>query len=1180
MRRAGAAASASAAAPSPANEAAALGQAAQVETMDQQEAGEVDQESFLSLVRQQLAQLDLPDNPKEMEEFSDSDGASGLREGVMGGVTQQTAGAQGDIRSATEAEAMPAPERETTPLAEETPPEVPSLRAEETLPVPRSDVRVSSPLEENQQAVDGQLTAAGAAEEYLDRPQDPRYAEVLDAKAQVDGHVESAPAAYRAEESGLLSTGEAAATTLESSTAVAMEQAGTQSVTTRAGDQQSAMTEEETQRQQISDRIEAIYSATQTDVQEKLDGLDTDVDERFTQGEARAKERFESYVDDEMSDWKWRRYGEAALSIPVVGAIVAAGTWLHDQWVGINEFPEVVAIFDQGRERYLTELETVIVEIGNLVDEALAWCQTRIEQGRTEIQTYVDSLPEEQRRIGEEASSSISARFDELRNTVENRRQELANRLAQRYQESREAIDARIEEMQQENRGLREDFEEMLDSVLDAIQSLRDLLPSIARQIPGYTLFTVIIQYNPLTGEAVERNAFTLLEGLMGLVPFGTLIFDTLNDRGAIQEAFTWVEGELSRLDLSQTRIEETIDAAWEDIRIAEGISYNLEVLQRHFGQLLTDVTNFATSLVEYLIELIKRTVLDIVDDLLAENRAWALLKKVLHHDPLRDIPVDATTAEIIEDFLLLIGKEQELETMREQGTVQETADWLDTQLGTFFSLLTELGALFSDTWTAIQPENLPNLMTSLTGLAERTGSFLQRLWDFALTVAAKVFELIKDALLGWLAAQATNIPGYHLLTVIMGRDVFTQAEVPRTPTNLIRGFMSLVPGGEQQFQQLSESGVIPQAAARIEALLGELGISWPFIQDLFLGIWNSLSIEDLLSPIDAFTRIMDRFGEPLGRLFTFVTEVIKIVIELVLRMMGFPFELIGSIVSNAVQAINDIVNDPVGFLLNILAAMKLGFSNFFSNILTHLIGGLADWLFRGLRDAGVEPPADLSLASILDFVLEVLGISMERIWEKIAERVGQENVDRIRGAMDKLVGIWNFVKDVQERGVVAIWEYVESQLSNLWDMVLSKAQEWIMERIINRAIQWLLSLLDPDGHHAGDQQLHRLLPRCAVGHRVSARYLGDHQRLREHHRRHCAGRDPARRAEDGAGPGQRHSGRHRLPGQPVRAGQHRRKDVRDHRRHPRDDRRRAGLAAGPGHAAVGRHDADVGVGW
>jgi len=594
---------------------------------------------------------------------------------------------------------------------------------------------------------------------------------------------------------------------------------------------------------------------------------------------------------------------------------------------------------------------------------------------------------------------------------------------------------------------------------------IADELNDYARHIPGYTLFTVAIGFNPLTGNRVDRNAMNLLEGLMGLVPFGTAIFDKLREYGILQDAFRWVEGELDRLDLSINRIENTIEAAWDEMELIEGFDYNLRILERHFVRLYEDVKAFAKSLVDHIIELIRAAAIDFLEPLLADNQAWELLKKILHYDPLRDEAVEATTAEILEDFLLLIGKEQELEKMKEEGTLQRTADWLDTQIATFEALLGELQSIFTAAIEAIRPENLPNLTTNLESLSTRIDSFLERVWTFATTVAETVLEFIKDALLNVLRSYATDeTPGYPLLTVILGRDPFTQERVPRTPTNLIKGFMSLMPGGIQQFNQLQETGVIPRAAERIESMMSELGITWPFVQELFLSIWDSLTIEDLLSPIDTFIRILNQFREPLNRLFTFVIEVIKVVLELVLEIMNFPSDILANIINNALQALDDIQRDPVGFLLNMLEAVKLGFTNFFDNIISHLGVGLQDWFFAQLEKAGIQPPTDVSLESILDLVLQILGVSMDQIWAKLADRIGQENVDRIRGAIDHLTGIWSFIKDAQEQGIGAIWQYIQSQISNLWDMVLQQAQEWILTRVIERVTTKLLSMLDPTG--------------------------------------------------------------------------------------------------------------------
>lgn len=593
---------------------------------------------------------------------------------------------------------------------------------------------------------------------------------------------------------------------------------------------------------------------------------------------------------------------------------------------------------------------------------------------------------------------------------------------------------------------------------------ITDYVATHASKIPGYDLFTYIIQYDPIRRRTVNRTTQGFIKSLFGLLPvIGPMIYQKLNELQIIKSASHWIEGELDHLNLSIDRIERVFQAAWEDIRIAYGFDYNIVVLKRYFGPLLRDVTQFAKSLVGQIIQLIKEKAIDIAEDVLEQNKAWALLKKILKFDPLRGTTVKAETAEILADFLLLIGKEQELAQMQKQGTLEKTAVWLDTQLGILKQLKGEFFALFTSAWAAIQPENLANLNNNLQSLGQQAMQFLGNVWRFAGTVAVKVLALIKDALLNQLKAYATQLIGYPLLTIIVGKDIFTNEPVPRTPENLIGGFVKLILG-EDQFQQLQESGVIPQAAERVSALIETLGISWPFVKKLFTDLWLSFTIEDLLQPVQAFERIMKQFGEPISRLFRFVTGVIKVIIELILQVMNFPADIITNILNNATAAFEDIKRDPIGFLKNMLNALKLGFAGFFERIFEHLLAGVTDWLFRQIEAAGITPPTELTLESVLDVVFQILGVTTETLWQKLADRVGQEKVDKIRGAIDTLTGIWTFIRDVQERGIAAIWEYLQEQLSNLWDIVMQKVQDWIVVKIINEVSKKLLGFLDPTG--------------------------------------------------------------------------------------------------------------------
>ncbi|MBW1297383.1 DUF4157 domain-containing protein [Aquimarina litoralis] len=583
-----------------------------------------------------------------------------------------------------------------------------------------------------------------------------------------------------------------------------------------------------------------------------------------------------------------------------------------------------------------------------------------------------------------------------------------------------------------------------------------------ARNIPGYLLFTVIIQYDPLRGQRVEPTPTNLLRGLIGLVPFGVAIFDKLQEYAILQRVFDWVTGKLSELNLTTRALLDLVEETWENNSVTSFIG----ALREEFSDLVDRITTFASSLVDQIIDWIKEALIDVAEPILAENRAWSLIKKIIHYDPLRDEEVSATTVEILEDFLILIGKETELEQMRERGTLQETADWLDTQVGTFMSLLGELRGLINAAWEAIRPANLTEIATNLTALSGRVTGFLERVWAFASTVAIEVLKLIKKALLSWLSSVANETRGFSLVKVIIGKDPFTDEHVPRTVPNLIRGFMSLMEGGEAQYAQMVETGAIARIVGEIEAAVETLNMTPQSIVQLFTDLWNSFTIDDLLNPIDAFMRIIERFGEPIGRLIAFVAEIVRIVIVGILEIMNFPFDLIGNIITRSLQAIEDIKRDPIGFLKNILRAIKEGFIKFFDNIVTHLINGVMGWLMRELRDAGIPELTDFSLQGVISWVLEVLGLSMERIWEKLAEhpRIGPERVARIRGAINTLEGIWTFIKDVQERGIAAIWDKIQEQLSNLWNVVIDAVKNFVMTRIITQVTTRLLSMLDPTG--------------------------------------------------------------------------------------------------------------------
>lgn len=584
-----------------------------------------------------------------------------------------------------------------------------------------------------------------------------------------------------------------------------------------------------------------------------------------------------------------------------------------------------------------------------------------------------------------------------------------------------------------------------------------------ARHIPGYTLLTVIIGFNPLTGRSVERTAENLLGGLMGLVPFGTALYDKLTELGIVGRALSFVRNELARFDLSLERLERTIKNAWDEmdfIRL-DPFDYNLRVLRRHFSGLLADIRGFASSVANRALSMIKEALISALRRFAGRIPGYSLFAKILGRDPLTGESIQRNTADIIEEFLILIGRRQHLEKMRETGTIQRVAKWIDTQLALLNFSFAEIRALFTEAWNAFSFRDVTNPIGAFNRTVNIFRPFLSRIFTFAYNVASTVLRFIKDAVLGALSRFARRVPGFTLLTVILGRDPFTGNPVARTATNLIRGFMEFIPGGEEKFRNLQESGAIDRALQWLEGELAKLNLNMSTIIGLFTTAWQSLSIRDLINPVAAFRRMVGIFGPTVRRIINFAVPVGKKVLQFVfegaLRLAGPAGKKVMDVIRKGKETFWLIVNDPIGFLGNLLKAVGQGFKQFSANIWTHLKKGLLGWLFGTLSKAGITMPEKFDLKGILSLVLQILGLTYDNIRVKLVKLLGEPTVKFLEKAFE-------FVKILVTEGLAGAWKKIMEYMGSLKDMVIGAIRDWVITTIIKSAITKLATMFNPVG--------------------------------------------------------------------------------------------------------------------
>lgn len=179
------------------------------------------------------------------------------------------------------------------------------------------------------------------------------------------------------------------------------------------------------------------------------------------------------------------------------------------------------------------------------------------------------------------------------------------------------------------------------------------------------------------------------------------------------------------------------------------------------------------------------------------------------------------------------------------------------------------------------------------------------------------------------------------------------------------------------------------------------------------------------------------------------VGEIIKMLAEFADRVV--------SLFKKAAGVVKKIVADPIGFLGNLLSAIKQGIARFVANIWTHIKKGFATWLFGELAKAGVEIPSDLTLPSILKLALGVLGLTWTNIRPKVVKKVGERAVSVLEKVVELLQKLFT-------SGPAALWEEMKAFLGNLQQMVVDAILDWVITKVITSAITKIASMFNPAG--------------------------------------------------------------------------------------------------------------------
>lgn len=184
-----------------------------------------------------------------------------------------------------------------------------------------------------------------------------------------------------------------------------------------------------------------------------------------------------------------------------------------------------------------------------------------------------------------------------------------------------------------------------------------------------------------------------------------------------------------------------------------------------------------------------------------------------------------------------------------------------------------------------------------------------------------------------------------------------------------------------------------------------------------------------------------------------FVTKdlkgAIRATFDLLLRVFNVPMELLVQIKQKALSAWDTISAAPIKFIKNAVKTIGRGLQQYAGRLKDNLLYGLEGWLFGELADKGIAKPNSWTNPwDLVQFGLDVMGLSMPHIFELLEKRFEKKTVDRLRTAWSAISRAWDWIMDMKDKKPAEVTKEIVTAGKEFGKSILEGIVVWIVERV------------------------------------------------------------------------------------------------------------------------------------
>ena len=553
------------------------------------------------------------------------------------------------------------------------------------------------------------------------------------------------------------------------------------------------------------------------------------------------------------------------------------------------------------------------------------------------------------------------------------------------------------------------------------IQDALDYFADKAANIPGFTMLTVVIGFNPINQRSVDRSAANILRAMVEMVPGGHMISQALDNHGIFNRVGAWAEQQFATLGEIGSEIvgglKRFIDSlSWTDIFDLGGVWDRAKSI---FTNPINRLISFATNLASEILGFIREAILRPLAALAEGTRGYDLLKALLGQDPITGEAVPRTPDVLIGGFMKLIGQEEIWENIKKGNAIAKAWAWFQGTLAGLLGFARSIPQKIIQTLAALTIMDLVTVVgafrkigSAFLGIAGEFGSWalgqvISLLEILFSVVAPGVMPYLKKAQAAFTSILKNPI-GFVGNLVQAGRKGF-QMFAGNIVTHLKAALIKWLVG------PLAEAGVyIPKSFSLIEIVklvLSVLGLTWQNIrtklvkiipEPVLVGLEKTAGILVTLvkdGPAAAWEQIKTELSELKDQLIAQVTQMVSV-------------EIVKAAVMKLVSMIN-----PAGAVIQAIIAIYNTVTFFIEKInqIAAVVGSFIDSISAiaaGQVDAAakkVETTMANTLTVVIAFLAKFAGLGgipakLVGIVKKIRKPI-DKGLDKIVAWLGKMLG-------------------------------------------------------------------------------------------------------------------------------------------------------------------------------